>query len=247
LKIVNSDIAYDYIRKRILSGEYPPGKPLVTDTLSAEIGISRTPVRDALRQLEADGLVSIRPHLGASVKTLTLQELREVCELRLALETHAAGLSARNRTAADLNEMKFTLQEMRALTDRVNAAKTEKPLIEELVKADIRFHIAVITGARNALIKKEILRLHVVHRIVGGCGDSAPPPPKPARDVRRRAVMASHEAIFDAIARQDIPAAKHEMELHIQDIIDHSHIFSPDGGRGYAARELTEDELTYLT
>jgi DNA-binding GntR family transcriptional regulator len=68
MKNVNSDIAYDFLRKRILNGEYPPGRALMTEVLSDEIGVSRTPVRDALRKLEADGLVSIRARLGASVK-----------------------------------------------------------------------------------------------------------------------------------------------------------------------------------
>jgi DNA-binding GntR family transcriptional regulator len=63
MKHVNSDVAYDFIRKRILNGEFSPGHALMTKELSAEIGVSRTPIRDALRQLEADGLVTIRPHL----------------------------------------------------------------------------------------------------------------------------------------------------------------------------------------
>ena len=67
MKSVNTDVAYDYIRKKILSGEYPPGHALMTEALATEIGVSRTPIRDAFRKLETDGLVTIRAHLGASV------------------------------------------------------------------------------------------------------------------------------------------------------------------------------------
>src|SRR5262245_3783503 len=105
MKSVNSDVAYDYLRKRILSGGYAPGQALMTKMLAAEIGVSRTPIRDALRQLEADGLVTIRPRLGASVKQMDLKVFQESCELRLALETHAAGLAARSRTELDLHEI----------------------------------------------------------------------------------------------------------------------------------------------
>ncbi|MEO6005461.1 MAG: GntR family transcriptional regulator, partial [Opitutus sp.] len=59
MKSVNTDVAYNHIRKRILSGEYPPGHPLMTELLANEIKVSRTPVRDALRKLETDGLVTI--------------------------------------------------------------------------------------------------------------------------------------------------------------------------------------------
>src|SRR3954453_21922330 len=116
MKSVNTDVAYDYIRKRILSGDFPPGHALITELLANEIKLSRTPVRDALRKLETDGLVTIEPHLGASVKKMQLKEFRELCDLRLALECHAAGLAALNRTETDLREIGFALESMGRLT-----------------------------------------------------------------------------------------------------------------------------------
>ena len=70
-----------------MGGEFAPGQSLLTEVLAKEIKVSRTPVRDALRKLEADGLVTIRAHLGASVKQLQLREFREMSDLRLALES----------------------------------------------------------------------------------------------------------------------------------------------------------------
>src|SRR5438874_2156632 len=107
MKKMNTDIAYDHIRKRIVSGEYRPGQSLVAEMLSAETGVSRTPVRDALRKLEADGLVVIQARLGASVKKMDFKEFRELCDLRLAVESHAAGLAAINRTDRELLEIQF--------------------------------------------------------------------------------------------------------------------------------------------
>src|SRR5580698_4364896 len=76
---VSSDVAVDYIQERILKGEYPMGYALNTRILAAEIGISRTPVREALRRLEAKGLVEIVPHFGANVRSLQLGEFIEMC------------------------------------------------------------------------------------------------------------------------------------------------------------------------
>lgn len=247
MKNVNSDIAYDFIRRRVLNGQFPSGHPLMTKELAKEIGVSRTPVRDALRQLEADGLVVIRPRLGASVRAMDLKEFREICGVRLALETHAAGLAAQNRTEADLHEMRFALENMRRLTKQIIEAENEQPHLTELVRGDVRFHVALMTAAKNDLMKKEILRLHLVNRVV-----SAPMPSeanarmeKSERDERRRAALAEHEAIYRAIVARDSPAAKNAMESHIQSVIDHSILMMRRAAHGVAARELTEDELSY--
>ncbi len=142
MKSVNTDVAYNYIRKKILCGEYPPGHALMTEMLASEIGVSRTPVRDALRKLETDGLVIIQPHLGASVKKMEVKEFAEMCDLRLALESHAAGLAASNRTEADLREIGFALEAMRRLTERKAAASKERSFAgRELVREDVHFHI----------------------------------------------------------------------------------------------------------
>jgi DNA-binding GntR family transcriptional regulator len=252
MKDVNYNIAYEYIRKRILSGTYAPGQPLLAKVLAEEIGLSRTSVREALRQLEVDGLVSIQPHLGAKVKAMGLPELSELCELRLALESHAAGLAARNRTTSDLQEIKFALEEMRLLTDNIIAAETKQPLlIQDLMQQDVRFHIAIISASKNILIKKEILRFHLINRIVTNPLSTVPDveesrEKKQEKDVRRRAWMVSHEAIFLAIDQHDSEAAKREMERHIQGIIDNSLRQMARTASGLVNRQLSEDESSYV-
>jgi DNA-binding GntR family transcriptional regulator len=76
----------DAIRERILRGRYPEGEPLRQDAIGIELGVSRIPVREALRQLEAEGLVTFSPHRGAVVTTLSLKEIRELFELRAYIE-----------------------------------------------------------------------------------------------------------------------------------------------------------------
>ena len=75
------------LRERILRGDYPEGEPLRQDAVADELGVSRIPVREALRQLEAEGLVTFSPHRGAVVSTLSLEEIDELFELRADIES----------------------------------------------------------------------------------------------------------------------------------------------------------------
>jgi len=245
MKSVNTDIAYDYIRKRILSGEFPPGYPLLTEVLARDIKVSRTPVRDALRKLETDGLVSIRAHLGANVKKMELKEFGEMCDLRLALESHAAGLAARNHTETDLREIQFALTAMKRLTEQIERDASEQPLLAELIHEDVRFHIAVMTAAKNDLMKKEILRLHLINRVVSGTSVDKLIVPKVEADARRQSVLEKHQDIYTAIAASDPGAAKREMEFHLQEMIDHSLLLMTRVESGVIARELSPEELAY--
>ncbi len=246
MKSVNTDVAYEYIRKRILSGEYAPGKSLLTEVLAKEIKVSRTPVRDALRKLETDGLVTIRAHLGASVKRMQLKEFREMCDLRLALEVHAAGLAALNHSETNLREIQYALEAMRRLTEEIIQAPQEQPLLGELVREDVRFHISIISAAKNDLIKKEILRLHLINRVqVVLMPPGKAPKAKIESEARRRAIQSKHDAIYSAIAGSDPVGAKKEMESHLQEWIDHIMLLMTRAETGVLARELTPDELVY--
>jgi len=243
MKKVNSDVAYDYIRKKILGGEFPPGFALMTESLSTEIKVSRTPVREALHKLKAEGLVNISPRLGASVKKMDLKEFREMCELRLALEGHSAALAAVNHSQADLREIKYALDAMRELTAKILAAKDETPFINDLLREDVRFHIAIMTAANNDLMKSEILRLNMINRLMIGpkvpkLGD------KHETDANRRKVLASHEEIYEAIARGDARASREAMERHIQDIVEKTMRLIA-GSDVVMPRELSEEELAY--
>jgi DNA-binding GntR family transcriptional regulator len=250
MKNVNSDLAYNHIRRRIVNGDYPPGSSLLTEVLSKEIGVSRTPVRDALRQLEVDGLVSIRPRLGASVKQVNVKEFREICDLRMALETHAAGLAATARTQADLHEIEFALQAMRPLAAKLRENGQDEDLLAALIREDVRFHIAIMTAAKNELMKKEILRLHLINRVVSGpaaMNQAAKTESKADVDAHRAKVLDEHERIYRAIAEGNSAAAKQAMGEHIQSIIENSLRLMSRAESRVLARELSHEELLYST
>lgn len=246
MKHVNSDIAYAFIRKKILSGEYRPGMALMTSSLSDDIGVSRTPVRDALRQLETDGLVTIQPRLGASVKSMTMREYREMSDMRLALETHAAGLAATNRSEDDLQAILMALEGMRVLTKRVMDGEDDNQLLPELRNDDVRFHVAILTASKNELMKKEILRIHLINRVASTSPKSISMLPDQDRRDRRQAVLNHHEVIYAAIRDRDVAGAKAAMQEHLQELIDYNLRFFAQAARNAESRTLTEEELLYL-
>lgn len=248
MKNVNSDLAYAYLRKRILSGEYAPGHALMTNLLAPEIGVSRTPIRDALRQLEAEGLVTIQPRLGASVKKMDLKSFRESCEVRLALESHAAALAARHHAGVELHEIELALDEMRRITKDLARSGSRARLLPMLVREDVRFHVAIIGAAKNDLMKKEILRLHLINRVVAG------PVSAEAAGVRasdadetahRQQVLSEHEEIFRAIGAGEAEQARRAMAQHIQNIIDRTVARFARANPDAASRPLSEDESIY--
>lgn len=211
MELVNTDIAYNFIRERILNGAFAAGAPLASKNLSKEIGVSRTPVRDALRQLEADGLVIIKPRIGASVRSMDLQEFKELCGIRQALETYAAGLAAQNRSEAELDEIRSALEAMRLIVDKMVKTSDDRELLGDLAREDVRFHLGIINVAKNDLMKKEIMRLSLINRVV-----SSHPTGRRGKETLsdRLKVQESHREIFDAISRRDVSAAKDAMERH---------------------------------
>jgi DNA-binding GntR family transcriptional regulator len=137
--------AYHSIRQRIMDGSFAPGTPLREEMLAGEIGVSRTPVRDALRRLLADGLVESTRNRGTFVAEITSDDLHEVYHLRATLEGFAASRAATRITPAELAALERLADEMEALdggtdldarTARFHALNTE-------------FHTVMVRAARS--------------------------------------------------------------------------------------------------
>ena len=100
------------LRRRILAGHYPQGVKLQQEQIAAELGVSRSPVREALGQLEAEGLVVLTPQKGAQVSPISRDEIAELFELRLLVEPHLLALAIPEMTEADLNKATSIISEM---------------------------------------------------------------------------------------------------------------------------------------
>jgi DNA-binding GntR family transcriptional regulator len=109
------DRAYDKIRAAILDGSLAPGSRLKEKTLVEDCGVSRTPVRDALRRLAAEGYVSIQPNQGAQVRSWSTEDLDELFALRALLEGYAAKRAAKLITAEGLNRLEKVVAQMNAI------------------------------------------------------------------------------------------------------------------------------------
>jgi DNA-binding GntR family transcriptional regulator len=138
-----SDLAYTRVRELILSGELAPGAVLNQAILARRIGISTTPLREALRRLEQQGLVALDAHRDARVAPLDAEEARDLFEVRRSLDPLAASLAAERRTREELAEMRTRLASLEALPSN--------PTVQQLV-AHRHFHAAVYRASHNNLL-----------------------------------------------------------------------------------------------
>ncbi|MEU6644032.1 GntR family transcriptional regulator [Saccharomonospora sp. NPDC046836] len=113
--VTKSELAYNRVREKILSGEFLPGSVINQATLARTIGISTTPLREALRRLKAEGLVELDAHRDARVAGLRAEEARDLYEVRRSLDPLAAALAAQRRTKADIAEIREAAQGLAAL------------------------------------------------------------------------------------------------------------------------------------
>jgi DNA-binding GntR family transcriptional regulator len=109
--------AYNFLRAGILKGAFPAGGRLLETAIAEQSGVSRTPVREAIRRLESEGLVVLRPHFGAVVRSWTLEELEDIFSLRAVLEAHAVERAAKRTTPGLIKELSALANRMITLAE----------------------------------------------------------------------------------------------------------------------------------
>ncbi len=197
-----SAFAYGLVRGRILLHEYEPGSVLNQAALARELGISTTPLREALRHLESEGLVELDAYRDAKVTELSAEDARDLLEIRRALDPLAASLAAERRGSGDIAEMRSALSELRPLPDR--------PAVAELV-AHRRFHRAIYTASHNELLISTLEGLWDKadrYRLVGL---------QDHRDQHERdETAAAHRQLLDVVVAGDVAGAAELMLRHIR-------------------------------
>lgn len=189
--------AYRRLLDEIRSGELPPGSRLREADLAQRLGISRTPVREAIRLLEADDLVSHTPRLGATVRSLDAAEAVALYEIRAVLEGTAARLAARGASQVEIDEL-----------GALNAAMAAAPTPEEARDLNRQFHRALLDAARNRFLGRAMASIQKVLLILGPTTLSDPE--------RARAVIGEHSAVLAALAARDEAAAEAAMRAHVE-------------------------------
>ncbi|MEX5718242.1 GntR family transcriptional regulator [Geodermatophilus maliterrae] len=197
-----SELAYARVREMILTGELAPGAVLNQAAVAHRIGISTTPLREALRRLAQQGLVELGAHRDARVAPLDATEARDLVELRQDLDPLAAGLAAHRRTAADLAGMADSLDRLESLPDDPSPAQ---------LAGHRRFHAALYRASHNALLVEVLDGLwdktdrYRRHALRAGRSDE---------ERARRAE--EHRLLVEAVQDRDAAAATELMRRHVE-------------------------------
>lgn len=190
--------AYETLRERIVTGALPPGARLREVELAESLGLSRTPVREALRRLEADGLIQHLAHKGAVVRTLGRQEATELYLMREVLEGTAAEQSARHMSGPEREALRDVLEAERAVLD--DAA--------ESARLNLVFHRALAHGAHNRYLIAMLESLAQGLALLGRTTLGMPG--------RAEAALEEHDAILRAVEAGDAAAAGEAARAHIR-------------------------------
>lgn len=194
------DQAAEILRAAIRSGELRPGQRLVEAELAAQMGVSRIPIREAIRSLERDGLVVSEPGRGASVVSLTDEDILEIYGLRASLEAYAIELIIEGNRADAIEELHALVEEM--------AAPARAGIRDELMEIDLRFHQALCRLSGNGRLLEAWVRLSDQIRMLLRLKDMV------ADDSGR--LPMGHQRIVDAIARGDASDARELLRGHIR-------------------------------
>lgn len=188
------------IRAAVLDGRLAPGRPLRENELARDLGISRTPIREALLLLENEGLVEIAPNRGAAVVRYDAADLEDLYSLRAVLEGHAAQMAATRVTPQDLEWLQQSC-------DRCAALRQSTERMPDLFNENVEFHLVVQRAAGSQRLTDMIRRvasLPLIYRTYISHSD----------EYREQAERA-HREITQALANGDAEAAKSLMEAHI--------------------------------
>ena len=196
-----ADDVVDRLRDAILHGGLKPGEPLREEQLAASLDVSRGPVREALVQLEREGLVIVRRHRGATVARLSRADVEEVYSLRLALERLAAQRAVRYATEEDFAAMEAVL---RAFDDVLSHNPSEK----EVADLDVRFHDLIYRAAHHQRLYDCWSNLRAQIYIFLLSRNVANP------DFRVVTVR-SHQDLLDILRTRDEARAVQEIEAHM--------------------------------
>lgn len=188
--------AYHRILGEIRDGKLLPGDRLTETELAARLGISRTPVREAIRQLEGDGLVTHVPRVGATIRRLDHAEISELYDMRSVLEGTAARFAARAASEVELDELAAIHAQMKAAEGR------------EIYHLNSAFHAALLNAARNRFLVKAVGAIHTTLLILG--------PSTLEQDERAASANDEHARVIAALRARDQDTAETAMRAHIE-------------------------------
>ena len=193
------DVVFNTLRQAILRGELKPGERLMEIQLANKLGVSRTPIREAIRKLELEGLVLMIPRKGAEVAEITEKNLRDVLEVRCALEELAVQLACDRMDEDGISELRA------AAVNFENVLESDD--ITQIAQADVAFHDVIYLGTGNDKLVQILnnLREQMYRYRLEYIKD----------EDKRQILVVEHEHILAAIKTRNIAEAKNAAREHI--------------------------------
>ncbi|MEW6726070.1 GntR family transcriptional regulator [Desulforudis sp. 1088] len=194
------EVVFESLREAIITGRLRPGERLMELQLAEELGVSRTPVREAIRKLELEGFVVMVPRKGAYVAGITDKDITDVFEVRSALEALAAGLAAERITEEEIEELERLVVRYAETTSSQN--------IQAIVEEDTKFHDVIYRASRNQRLiqivtnlQEQIQRFRLTTL---------------SRPGRTKEALVEHRKIVEAISERNIELAQQLAREHIE-------------------------------
>ena len=195
------DVIFETLRKAIVSGDIKPGERLMEVSLANQMGVSRTPVREAIRRLEAEGLVTMIPRKGTHVSELSVKDIMDVLEVRTVLDKLATDLAAKRMQPSQLKALENAHKQYIACVEKNN--------MEGAIKKDVEFHDIIYASSGNprliavaGSLREHIYRFRVIY-LSGG-------------DLVAENVLNEHEEILAALKEAQSDTASILAEKHIR-------------------------------
>lgn len=193
------DVVFNTLRQAILKGELEPGERLMEITLANKLGVSRTPIREAIRKLELEGLVNMIPRKGAVVASISEKDMRDVLEVRITLEELAVSLAVKNMNSEDI-------EQLRKAGKNFEDAVIAKDIVN-IVDADVAFHDIIYnrTGNKRLIqiinnLREQMYRYRLEY----------------IKDARTHSILISeHNDIIECISNKNVDEAKKAVREHI--------------------------------
>jgi DNA-binding GntR family transcriptional regulator len=237
--------AYDHLQEGVLSGRLRSGTVISEAGLAKELGISRTPVGEAIRQLVREGLVEQVPRYGTIVRSIDRQELIDLYEMREALESFAAAKAAQIITEPMLARLQQYVDVMEKIGEELRDAGTvelDEPSLRRFLAADMAFHMLIIEASGNRRMIEVVKNMRTVSRIF-----------RMRRAPHQLPVVHKayefHRLILDALRARDPEAARRHMSDHIaagkRETLSRLHP-TPHAQEGAVLGELPADMLREL-
>ena len=193
------DVVFNTLRQAILRGELKPGERLMEIQLANKLGVSRTPIREAIRKLELEGLVLMIPRRGAEVAEITEKSLRDVLEVRGALEELAVKLACQKITDAQIQELR--------VAEKAFELALQSGDVTTYAEADVKFHDVIYIATDNqrliqllSNLREQMYRYRVEYL---------------KREEAHETLLIEHKRIIETIAKRDMDAAVDAVCQHI--------------------------------